>query len=254
VYLKRDDRYEHPSGARGAKARALQAILDTSGAGHRGVVAAVSRNSSIPDVVARVAHWNGLTASIHTSASANIAREFALAEEAGAAVHYHRPGYLSVSQSRAYREVTASAGALLFIPLGLECAETVNTVCREVIRTQFPPDVLRIVIAAGSGVMLAGFLRGAAVLWPEPKTAPPVVAVCVGANPEDRVSVWAPFDWRERVTFVNAFEPFMSPAGFAETLGYGLKLDPYYEAKCVPFIRPGDLFWISATRTTCQDQ
>jgi len=28
----------------------------------------------------------------------------------------------------------------------------------------------------------------------------------------------------------------------------GLALDPYYEAKCVPYLRPGDLFWVVGRR------
>ncbi|KKK60758.1 hypothetical protein LCGC14_3021180, partial [marine sediment metagenome] len=30
----------------------------------------------------------------------------------------------------------------------------------------------------------------------------------------------------------------------------GIKLDAVYEAKCIPFLEPGDLFWIVGIRRT----
>jgi hypothetical protein len=30
----------------------------------------------------------------------------------------------------------------------------------------------------------------------------------------------------------------------------GLELDPVYEAKCLPFLRPGDLLWVVGRRAT----
>ena len=41
-------------------------------------------------------------------------------------------------------------------------------------------------------------------------------------------------------------EAFVQPV-HQERLG-GLALDPYYEAKCVPYLRPGDLFWVVGRR------
>ena len=59
--------------------------------------------------------------------------------------------------------------------------------------------------------------------------------------------VGAEFD---RIEFVRADGDYSKPA--AETTYNGVLLDPFYEAKCIPFLRDGDLLWVTAHRRGSQ--
>jgi hypothetical protein len=68
----------------------------------------------------------------------------------------------------------------------------------------------------------------------------PVIGVCCGNPPE--------MDWSaSHVQLVQSSFDFNDTVD--ADLG-GVPLDPVYEAKCLEFLRPGDLLWIVAHRDT----
>jgi hypothetical protein len=74
----------------------------------------------------------------------------------------------------------------------------------------------------------------------------PVLGVLVGADPRARLSTWAPYDWEANVGLVRSA---LSYGQYAEHTNYrGLELDPIYEAKCLPFVKPGDCLWVVGIR------
>ena len=106
-----------------------------------------------------------------------------------------------------------------------------------------PADVRRVVIPVGSGMSLAGVLAGRVAQdmhWP-------VLGVVVGASPEARLDRWAP-GWRWDGSVQLNWHPsdYGTPARMPYLAGIGL--DPFYEAKCLPYLRPGDLLWIVGRR------
>src|SRR5258708_5900766 len=75
----------------------------------------------------------------------------------------------------------------------------------------------------------------------------PVVGVVAGADPVKRLDKWAPIRWRDLCTLVRTHvDDFRKPARVTR-LG-GVELDPIFEGKCLPFLKPGDLFWVVGIR------
>jgi 1-aminocyclopropane-1-carboxylate deaminase/D-cysteine desulfhydrase-like pyridoxal-dependent ACC family enzyme len=113
----------------------------------------------------------------------------------------------------------------------------VDVTAREV-RESLPKGTRRIVVPVGSGMSLAGILWGTL-------NEVEVVGVVVGADPLKRLDRWAPPWWHRRTTLVRSDLRYEQ---HAPTDWRGISLDPVYEAKCVPFLRPGDLFWVVGRR------
>lgn len=226
--LKRDD-LAHVGGMRGGKVRACWALAQ----GAEGLITAGSRHSPQIAIVAAVARELGVPCRVHTPQGA-LGPVVLWAQSVGAEVVQHRAGYNSVIVKRANDDAAASGWTL--IPFGMECPEAVTLTARQT--ANLPPEG-RLVVAVGSGMSLAGILHG---------TAPSgrrVLGVIVGADPTGRLDRYAPADWRERCTLVRAREKYQQAV--SASLG-GVDLDPHYEAKVVPWLIPGDLFWIVGHR------
>jgi hypothetical protein len=76
----------------------------------------------------------------------------------------------------------------------------------------------------------------------------PVLGVQVGADPEKRLDKYAPKAWRQMVTIVKSSIDYHDPA--PDQAFEGVKLDPIYEAKCIPHLQAGDLLWVVGIRAT----
>jgi len=75
----------------------------------------------------------------------------------------------------------------------------------------------------------------------------PVLGIVIGADPMKRLNRYAPTFWHMNVTLRAAGLPY--DHAVQATLG-GDVIDPIYEAKCLRFLEPGDLFWVVGIRTT----
>ncbi len=237
VWLKRDDLYEF-AGVRGGKVRTC-AILATRPADVRGLVTAGSRASPQVNIVAHIARELGLPCRVHTP-TGKLSPEVEAAAACGAVVVQHRAGYNNVIIARA-REDAAALG-WVNIPFGMECKEAIIQTSLQV--ENVPYGTERIVVPVGSGMSLAGVLWGLGTLsW-----TPPVLGVIVGADPTKRLDKWAPKWWREKVELVRC--PLDYHKAPSEVWLEEVKLDGHYEAKCLPYLRAGDLFWCVGIRQT----
>jgi hypothetical protein len=162
------------------------------------------------------------------------------AQAQGAEVIQHKAGYNNVIIARA-RDDAAALGWTL-IPFGMEDNEAVRQTRAQV--TNLPDGIDRIVIPVGSGMSLAGVLWGLL----DRGLKIPVVGVVVGASPEKRLDKYAPAGWREMATLIEAGVDYHTAA--PETVVEGILLDPIYEAKCIPFLRPNDLLWVVGRHNT----
>ena len=109
-----------------------------------------------------------------------------------------------------------------------------------------------IVVPVGSGMTLAGILNGLSRFWPNRVYS--VLAVRVGADPSKRLERWAPGLWRPanvEVEWVKSDLDYHHPA--PQHSLEGVPLDPHYEAKCLPFLRPNDLLWVVGRRGAVAD-
>ncbi len=233
VWVKRDDLYT-VAGVCGGKARACWDLARYA----KGLVTAGSRQSPQVNIVAQIAKHLNIPCRVHTP-TGDLSSELLDAKAAGAEVVQHTPGYNTVIIARA-REDAAELG-WTNIPFGMECAGAVMVTSRQ---AENIPNCKRIVVPVGSGMSLAGILWGLAHRHLEI----PVLGIMVGADPTKRLKKYAPEWLRKRVLTLE-------PSGVdyhtnVDAKIDDIKLDPVYEAKCVPFIEPGDLFWIVGIRRT----
>jgi 1-aminocyclopropane-1-carboxylate deaminase/D-cysteine desulfhydrase-like pyridoxal-dependent ACC family enzyme len=237
--VKRDDLFEI-AGVCGGKARTCWAM----GQGAPGLVTAVHRSSPRGNVVAHVAKALGVPCRVHVPAG-ELGPELQAAQAAGAVVIQHSPGHSSVINARA-RDDARERGWRL-IPFGMECTEAVEQTAaqaRSTVAQMYNQRVraLRVVVPVGSGMSLVGILHGLA----QADFTVPVVGVVVGASPLKRLDTWAPKHWPNLCRLVQAGIDFHKPAPVVR-LG-NIELDPFFEAKCLSFLQPDDLFWVVGTR------
>jgi hypothetical protein len=258
LLVKRDDRFVI-DGSRGGKVRSCLATARlglNANPSLVGLVTAGARHSPQVNIVATVAARLGLRCRVHVPDGPQTPELAAAAATGETQVFRHRPGYNNVIACRARQDVETLggvSGGWLEIPFGMECPAAVAQTARQCRNLRDRARAIdRIVVPLGSGMSLAGILAGTeriggfrrpGLLWAET----PVVAVAVGASADRRLDRWSA-GWRGRVTVVNSGLSYNQLP--AETKLEDLELDPIYEAKCLPFLRPGDLLWVVGRRAT----
>ena len=233
IYVKRDDLFA-VNGVCGGKVRTCLALAENA----KGVVTAGSRQSPQVNIVSRIAKRLKIPCQVHVP-SGELSPEVTEAGSFGAEIVQHKPGYNTVIIARA-RDAASSKG-WTEIPFGMECQEAVTQTRRQV--ANIPPFVKRIVIPVGSGMSLCGLLWG----LKDNNLNIPVIGIKVGADPEKRLKEFAPPDYESMVQIIDSPLKYEKPAPnrFGDLL-----VDPIYEAKCLPFLQEGDLFWIVGRRAT----
>jgi len=235
VWVKRDDLFS-AAGVSGGKVRTCYYLSQ----GASGLVTAGSRSSPQVNIVAHVAAELGIPCRVHTP-TGELSPEVLMAKDKGAEVVQHRPGYNSVIIARAREDAFVSGWTE--IPFGMECKEAVRQTSRQV--RKIPANVERIVISVGSGMSLAGLLHGMRKI----QVNIPVIGICVGASPVKRLNRYAPRNWQKMVELKESGVSYNSEID--GSIG-DIKLDPIYEAKCLPFLEYDDLFWIVGVRKTLE--
>ena len=231
TYIKRDDLFEVAEVC-GGKARTCWHLAQ----GARGLVTAGSRYSPQIAIVASIAAKLGLPCHVHVPTGQSTPM-IDLAISKGAEVIRHSPGYNGVIVSRA-REDAKTTG-FTNIPFGMECEEAVVQTASQV--ANIPTDVKRLVIPVGSGMSLAGVLTGLR----QHNLQIPVLGIVVGADPTKRLNKYAPLFWPTIVTLVKSRYDYSDSC--SARIG-DITLDGHYEAKCVEYVQPQDLFWIVGRR------
>jgi hypothetical protein len=234
VWVKRDDLFA-VAGVRGGKVRSCWHLSQ----GAPGLVTAGSRASPQVNIVAHIAKRLGIPCRVHTP-TGDLSPEVREAKSLGAEVIQHKAGYNNVIIARA-REDAARLG-WRDIPFGMECHEAVRQTQGQV--DNIPDDAKRLVVPVGSGMSLAGILTGLCRIG----RSLPVLGVIVGADPRKRLARYAPAGWRKMVTLVPSGLDYHDEAPRQSIAG--LSLDPIYEAKCIPFLEPGDVLWVVGIRAT----
>lgn len=241
IWVKRDDLF-NVGGAGGGKVRSCLALAKAAkDAGAQGIVTAGSRSSPQVNIVARVAAHIGIGARCHCP-SGELAPEVLAAVEAGAEIIQHQAGRNSVIVARAREDAEQSGWAE--IPFGMECDEAVAQTRKQV--RDIPEGVARIVCPVGSGMSLSGLLWGLI----DQGLDIPVAGIVVGADPIKRLDRYAPPNWRDMVELIPSGSDYHDEAADAGV--EGLRLDPHYEGKCVPFLEADDLLWVVGIRQSAK--
>lgn len=235
IRVKRDDAWSR-GGATGAKSRTMFALAEA--AGSAGIITAGARRSPQIERAALVAQALGISCRVHVPDGADTA-EIGVCLAAGAEVIRHPAGRLSVLRAR-HRDDADKHPDWLAVPFGMGLDAYADDVATQA--ANLPGDITRIVVPAGSGMTLAGILRG---LDRAGRTTP-ILAVSLGHDPAEYLDRFAPDNWRSRIELVTSTVPFDDDA--PNTILGELHLDPMYEAKCLPFLHPGDLLWCVGIR------
>ena len=235
VWIKRDDLFEF-AGARGSKARAGRAIGMTA----RGLSVAGSRSAPMISRVARIGEALGIPVRCHVAPSNELSDQEKDAVAHGAELVKHKVGYLRTLVAKSRADAAEREG-WRHIELGLESEEYVEVNSRQA--ANIPREASRVVVCVGSGNGLACVLHGLR----RAGIAVPVLGVRVGLDPVKLLDRVAPEGWRDSVDLVTSAVGFEERAP-STSIG-GVELDPYYEAKCIPFLRPGDCLYVLARRT-----
>ncbi len=237
--VKRDDLFEI-AGARGGKARTCWVLA----LGAKGLVTAGSRQSPQVNIVAHIAKRLRIPCRVHVP-SGDLTPELIQAEAMGAEIIQHQAGYNNVIIARARADAANHRSqGWVEIPFGMECYEAVRQTAKQV---ENLPRKGRVVVPVGSGMSLAGILTGLNHFGRTNR----VLGVMVGMDPsrhKGKISEYAPVFWRHRCSFVHSELDYHQSA--PDNLLGNLILDPIYEAKCLPYLKKGDIFWCVGIRNT----
>jgi len=164
--------------------------------------------------------------------------ELLMAKQNGAKIIQHPAGYNSVIIARC--KAFAEENNYFEIPFGMMCNEAIEQTRSQV--AGIPADAQRIVIPVGSGMNLAGLLWG----LQDMNINIPVIGISVGADPINTLDKFAPENWRDMAVIIKSDVDYHVEV--KNNIFHGIILDPIYEAKCIDYVRPGDLFWIIGLR------
>jgi len=236
VYVKRDDLYCR-AGIQGGKVRACWHLATHGLKPCEGLITASARKSPQAQIVARLANVLGIPARCHMP-TGGLTEEMKDVEAHGGTLIQHRAGYNNVLIARAMAD-HKTRKRWRYIPFGMEHPAAVK--CTRAQVANVPRGVKRIVIPLGSGISAAGVLHGLR----DCKIDVPVLGVRVGADPIKRLNAFGPFAWHEQMTIVKTRIAYHK--SITAHIG-DVPLDPIYEAKCLEYVRQGDLLWVVGIR------
>lgn len=236
-FFKRDDLFDF-GGANGGKARALFEM----GTKAKGLVTCGDRQSTQIPRAAQVAKALGIPCRLHTAKGADTPG-MATARSLGAEIIQHDPGYLS--QCKKWAHDDAAELGYFHVPWANLHPDAIALTAEQVKSfAEQPHKPKRLVVPVGSGATLAGILRGMNTHG----IKLPVLGILLGADHTKALNEFAPKGWEKMVKFEKAKQKFHDEAPKADQTVEGIALDPVYEAKCVPFLKPGDCLWIVGRR------
>lgn len=244
--LKRDDLWAIGL-ARGAKARAITKLLFDYHAEHghdpAGVITCGSRHSVQIVVAAMVCRHFGIKYRAHVPAAKAPSEEVDRVKALGYEVVEHRPGYMNVVAARG-RQMAQDLG-YYWLPPGLLVDAAKDLIAHQAANLG-RNTTHQIVVCAGSGTTAAGVLRGLL----RARISSRVDIALVGADCREAFAAEAQGYRNSLLGTVAIHDPRMpydKPAPAYE-IAPGVKLDPYYEAKCLPYLNDGGLLWITGSR------
>jgi 1-aminocyclopropane-1-carboxylate deaminase/D-cysteine desulfhydrase-like pyridoxal-dependent ACC family enzyme len=238
---KRDDEAcyvgpEYPSGSKWRQYLAMAERLPGAP-----MVVGCSAASAMQIYVAAAARHTGARGVVYVPSRRTRTAATEYAASMGAEVCEVRPGYLSVVRMRA-KEYARGLPAYVRWDPALAVRDAADQV------ENVPGDVERIVVPTGSGLTAAGVLVGLAERGRRTRVL--VVAVSDLADRAKIIEV-------ARRTFPGVGDgtvlDFMRAPGQYEdhvsaSLPDGATLDPYYAAKTLEYVRPGDCLWVPGVR------
>lgn len=242
MWAKRDDTYRLGDVCGGKVRACLHLASYAQKAGARGLVTACNIHSPQAGIVACVARHLDMWIKVYVNRYTHPTPELLFALNAGATIIKSNSTYDDGAERDASRFAQGfhSGSDWALIPFGMQCRTAVGLTCEQVY--SIPAGVKRIVVPVGSGITLSGVLRGLRI----EALDIPVLGVAVGRDPEDTLDLYAPRNWRDMCTLVRSDHPYSYRC--TEVMLGDIELDEIYEAKALPYLKPGDMFWVVGKR------
>lgn len=238
LYFKRDDLFEF-GGMYGAKVRAAKVLCEKAKEeGYTTITSLGAKSSPQINILASVCRELGLKAVGHTT-MAELQLDMKKAVEKGAEVIQHPYGYTNVLIKRA--KEYAIQNSAYYLPFGMDDNIAVEATTSEVPSIiPYLDNINRVVIVAGSGINLAGLIRG----FMKYKINKPILGVQVGFTGVPKIldKYVGKNIWQKHCELVSAEQKYNDYAEYTKV--NGIDVDSTYEGKCVPFLQKGDLYWL----------
>jgi len=242
-WAKRDDMaaYAGPDEPSGAKVRQYAAMI-AAAPPDAALMVGCSADGAMQIYVAHAAAKAGRTGIVVVPRRAERTAATAYAAEVGAEVVEVSPGYPSVYRRRV-RDIAAERG-LTVVRWDrrfafFDTAEQVDNI---------PDGVRRVIVPTGTGLTAAGVARG---LSDAGRDDVVVVAACVsplatGDVVRSTIRKLGGDDVAVPLLVVEPTTPY--GRGVVGSLPDGTRLDPWYAAKSLSIVQPGDVLWITGRR------
>lgn len=238
LYFKRDDLYEF-GGMYGAKVRAAKILCEKAKEeGYTTITTLGAKSSPQVNIMASVCKEMGLKAVGHTTTS-ELQLDMRRAIEKGADIIQHPYGYTNVLIKRA-QEYAVKNNAF-YLPFGMDDNIAVEATALEVPSIiPYLDEINRVVIVVGSGINLAGLIRG----FMRYKIKKPILGVQVGFKGVSKIldKYIGSGVWERHCELVSAKQNYNDYSEY--TCVNGVEVDSTYEGKCIPFLEKGDLYWL----------
>jgi 1-aminocyclopropane-1-carboxylate deaminase/D-cysteine desulfhydrase-like pyridoxal-dependent ACC family enzyme len=164
VWVKRDDLFAHPPAPPLGKLRGAIALIKKLREEGTDLVGCWdTRISALGQGIAAICAYQFPDVRVITcypnSKGSTLPEPLRIAKMLGAEILPVRPGRITISFAEARREVQSRGGVML--PFGLDCLESVEAIALE--SRTVPPKAVNfgtVVVSCGSGVTLAGLVRG----------------------------------------------------------------------------------------------
>jgi len=246
-YAKREDQacftsLEHPSGSKVRQYTAMAVATPKAP-----MIVGCASHSCMQIYVASAAKLAGVPGHVFIPKRNRLTEASEYASSMGAIIHLVAPAWMNVLRSRArdfakqFPKVVRWSPRLALKDAMEQCAN-------------LPPDVKRVVVPTGSGLAAAGVLAGLALA----RKRPLVIAIAVSrlADEQKIMKLAAETVGLSTGKLFNHYLPnfclkYASSKYGQAVEGYlpdGTPLDPYYAAKALPYVQPGDCLWLPGLR------
>lgn len=236
-YFKRDDEFEI-YGVCGGKARsAYQLISEGIKNGYKEFVTAGSRMSPQCELVSCLCQQMGVKCHLFMPKGKDTSVILNINKNNLSEIHRTKIGYNSVICK--WSLDFAIENNFYYIPFGMECEENIEVTKHQV--KNIPNDVKRIVMPIGSGMSFISVLNGLEIY----NNKIEVLSVSVGKDISKNLQKYlkAP---NVKYEIVKSDLDYEKEA--KEYIIENIELDKIYEAKCLSYLKNGDLLWIVGKR------
>ena len=242
IRVVREDRYKFPTGANGTKARSIFKMID----GAKGTTTAGYRSSTQGAMTAAIARLLGIPF-IYFCPRGPLTPELKCILANGKQVDQtQKHGHFRGQCDTAALAVAQSHEGWVYIPSWMDTVDHLLFVEQrfwEVHKQLTTTPKTRYVVPVGSGMTFIAILR---CLREIPKDQrPQAVGIQVGQDPRKLFARYLPA-WQFYGGLLEYPTPYDKPADFDDY--YDIPVDPYYSAKCIEYLRHGDVFWNSGAR------